>query len=109
MTSITRLPTVWPIRPLSHPGMTWLGVAAMVKANGCCRVQEASNTVPLRQMAPTYCTTTVCCLAMAGPVPLTSVLVTSLVGGLVDGILIFGAAPVDAVTVGSGPPPLDTC
>src|SRR5215469_6126470 len=109
MTSITRLPTVWPIRPWFHPGMTWLGVAAMVKPNGCCRVQEASNTVPLRQIAPTYCTTTVCPLATAGPVPLTSVLLTSLVGGLLDGILIFGAVPAAAVTVGSEPPPLDTC
>src|SRR5215468_4171698 len=109
MTSITRLPTVWPTRPLSQPALAWLGLASMVKPKGWPRFQEASNTVPLFQIAPTYCTTTVCPLATAGPLPLTSVLVTSLAGGLLDGTLIFGAAPVAAVTLGSAPPPLDTC
>src|SRR5215470_9852201 len=100
MTSMTRLPTFWPGRPLSQPGMTWLGVAARVKPNGWFRFQEASKTVPDFQMAPTYCTTTVWPLTMAGPVPLTRVLVTSLAGGLPGGILIFGAVPVTAVTLG---------
>src|SRR5215468_11772492 len=112
MTSITRLPTVWPARPLSQPGMTWLGFLPMMKLNGWPRFQEASNTVPLplplRHSAPTYWTTTVWLASMAGPVPLTRTLVTSLDGGLDDGTLIFGAAPAAAVTVGSAPPPLDT-
>ncbi len=39
--------------------MTWLGVAPMVKPNGVPRDQEESNTLPVRQMAPTYWATTV--------------------------------------------------
>src|ERR1700750_2598774 len=113
MTSITRLPTVWPVRPFSQPRVTWLGLLAMTKLDVWPRFQEASNTVPfplpLRHSAPTYCTTTVCLALMAGPPPLTRTLVTSLAGGLDDGTLIFGAAPVAAVTLGSAPPPLDTC
>src|SRR5262249_57541337 len=110
MTSITRLPTVWPVRPLSQPGMTWLGFLPMMKLNGWSRFQEASNTVPLplplRHSAPTYCTTTVWLALTAGPVPLTRTLVTSLAGGLDAGTLIFGAAPAAAGTLGSPPPPL---
>src|SRR5205823_2636377 len=113
MTSITRLPTVWPVRPLSQPGMTWLGFLPMMKLNGWPRFQEASNTepspLPVRHSAPTYCTTTVWLALTAGPLPLTSTLVTSLAGGWPDGTLIFGAAPAAAVTLGSAPPPLDTC
>src|SRR5215472_10001089 len=109
MTSITRLPTVCPARPLSQPGITWLGLAAMVKPNGCFRFQDASNTWPLRQMAPVYWTTTVSPAATAGPVPLIRTLVVRFFGGLPLGILIVGAAPAVAVTVGSEPPPLDTC
>ena len=85
----------------------------MTKLNGWPRFQEASNTVPfplpLRHSAPTYCTTTVWLALTAGPLPLTRTLVTSLAGGLPDGTLIFGAAPAVAVTLGSAPPPLDTC
>src|SRR6516164_9498569 len=108
MTSITRLPTRCPIRPWSQPGMTLLGVAPMVKPNGWLRFQEASNTFPLAQIAPTYCTTTVCPLVTTGPFPCTSVLVTSVVGGLLAGILMVGALPVTAVTGGRPLPPLDT-
>src|SRR2546430_14420780 len=113
MTSSIRLPTVWPVRPLSQPGMTWLGLLPMTKLNGWPRFQEASNTVPfplpLRHSAPTYCTTTVWLALTAGPLPLTRTLVTSLAGGLPDGTLIFGAAPAAAVALGSAPPPLGTC
>src|ERR1700681_3295362 len=110
MTSITRLPTRWPMRPASRPGMTWVGVAPMVKPNGSPRLQDESKTLPVRQIAPTYWATTVWPLTTAGPDPLISVFVTSLVGGVLDeGILITGALPVVAVTVGSPPPPLETC
>src|SRR5499426_4511959 len=108
MTSITRLPTFWPTRPLSQPGMTWLGLAPIVKPNGWPRFQEASKTFPLFQIAPTYCTTTVCPLATAEPLPLTRVLVTSLAGGSPDGTLTVGAAPVLALTLGRPLPPLET-
>src|SRR5580700_4951483 len=110
MTSMTRLPTVWPTRPLSQPGMTWLGVAPMVKPKGWPRVQDASKTLPVRQITPTYWATTVWPLLTAAPDPLISVFATSADGGRPDeGILITGAVPEVAVTVGSAPPPLDTC
>ena len=47
-------------------------------------------------------------LATFGPLPLISVLVTSPEGGLSAGIVIVGALPVWAVTVGRVPPPLDS-
>src|SRR5581483_2606961 len=106
---MTRLPTFTPTNPLSQPGMTWLGEAPMVKPNGCPCCQEASNTVPLRQIAPTYWTTSVSPLATAGPVPATSVLTVSLDGGWLDGIVILGWVPAVAETLGSEPPPLETC
>src|SRR5215813_8305877 len=106
MTSITRLPTVWPTRPLSQPGMTWLGLLPMMKLNGWSRFQEASNTVPL-PLPLRHSTPTDCLALTTGPLPLTRTLVTSLAGGLPDGTLILGAAPVVAVTLGSPLPPLD--
>ena len=50
MESITRLPTVWPIRPLSQPGMTCSGDAPMTKPNGEPDVQEEPKTFLVRQM-----------------------------------------------------------
>jgi len=47
-------------------------------------------------------------LASFGPLPLISVLVTRLPGGLLAGIVIVGAVPVWGVTVGRLPPPLDS-
>ena len=65
--------------------------------------------MPVRQISPTYWVTTVWPLATTGPVPLTRVLVTSDVGAFFDvGIVMVGAAPGLAVTLGSEPPPLDT-
>src|SRR5215472_3934134 len=98
-----RLPTVWLTRPLSHPLITWLGLAPMVKPNGWPPVpcfQDASNTWPVRQFTPVYWTTTVSPWATAGPVPLIRVFDTRLVGGLPEGILMVGAAPLVSLTVG---------
>ena len=50
MESITRLPTVWPIRPLSQPGMTCSGDAPMMKPNGEPDDQEEPKTFLVRQM-----------------------------------------------------------
>ena len=47
-------------------------------------------------------------LATAGPLPLTSVLVTSELGGVAEVKDKVGAVPVLALTVGRLPPPLDT-
>ena len=89
--------------------MTWLGVAPIVKPNGVPRDHDESKTLLVRQIAPTYWLTTVWPLATTGPLPLTRVLTTSPVGGFPDfGMVIVGAAPGLAVTLGSEPPPLDT-
>src|ERR1039457_2525009 len=122
MTSSTRLPTVWPTRPMSHPVMTWLGGGPAGETGGgrraagaaktlprAPRVQDASKTLPVRQITPTYWATTVWPLLTTGPAPLIRGLVTSVVGGVpVVGILTTGALPVVAVTVGSVPPPSET-
>ena len=55
-----------------------------------------------------YWATTYWPLTSFGPLPLISVVVTKLVGGLLAGIVIVGALPGWAVTVGRLPPPLDT-
>ena len=47
-------------------------------------------------------------MATFGPLPLTSVLVTSPLGGEEDGKVSVGAVPALALTVGRVPPPLDT-
>ena len=47
-------------------------------------------------------------LTTFGPLPLISVLVTRADGGLFAGIVIVGALPVWAVTVGRLPPPFDS-
>src|SRR5690348_4945885 len=83
----------------------------MVKPNGWLRFHDESNTEPSRQIAPTYWTTTVSPSATVGPVPLIRTWVVRFFGGFPLGILIVGAAPgvAAAVTVGSLPPPCDTC
>jgi hypothetical protein len=58
MESITRLPMVWPTRPLSQPGMTCSGDAPMVKPNGEPDDQEDPKTFLVRQMKPAYCAMT---------------------------------------------------
>src|ERR1019366_3690586 len=109
MTSSTRLPTVWPTRPMSHPVMTWLGGAARGETKRGPRGRRGTQSPPARQITPTYWATTVWPLLTTGPAPLIRGLVTSVVGGVpVVGILTTGALPVVAVTVGSVPPPSET-
>ncbi len=109
MISITRLPTGTPSRPVSQPGMIWAGDAPIWKPNGAPLDQEESKTARVRQFRPTYWVTTSWPLVIFGPVPLISVLTTSLVGGDVFGIVTVGALPVTGLTVGRPPPPLETC
>src|SRR5579862_3570821 len=106
MTSMTRLPTVWPARPLSHPEITCAGDAPMTKPNGDPEVQEESKTFLVRQMYPVYWAMTYWPLASLGPLPLIRVLVTRAAGGLLAGMVMVGEAPAWAATVGSAPPPL---
>src|SRR5262249_32096198 len=108
ITSMTRLPTGTPTRPVSQPGMIWAGEAPISKPNGAPRDQEESKTLRVRQLRPTYCVTTSWPLATGGPDPLISVLTTSLLGRDGVGTFTLGAVPVLAETVGRLPPPLDT-
>src|SRR5579884_1850028 len=110
MTSMTRLPAGWPSRPVSHPLITWAGEEPIVNPNGCLRAHEASKTLPVRQITPTYWTTTVCPAATFGPEPLIRVLVTRLAGGLAClGMVIDGSVPgPDQDTEGRLPPPCET-
>src|SRR5215469_8005498 len=109
MTSMTRLPTGTPTRPWSQPGKIWAGVASISKPRSMPWDQDESKTARVRQLRPTYWVTTYWPLTTGGPDPLISVLTTRLLGGAVAGILTAGALPVEAVTVGKLPPPLDTC
>src|SRR5579863_1848520 len=107
MTSITRLPTDCPVRPVSQPVITCDGDASMMKPNGAAFCHDDENVWPVRQMTPVYCTTTLSPLTTFGPVPCASVFVTSLDGGLAPlGIVTVGGSP--GLTVGRLPPPDDT-
>src|ERR1700761_6100472 len=108
MTSMTRLPTVAPVRPVSQPVITCAGEAPMMKPNGDPDDQEELNTFLVRQMYPVYWAMTNCPLASFGPLPWMRVLVTRVDGGLPAGMVTVGAALAWAVTVGSVPPPLVT-
>src|SRR5215475_1304236 len=71
--------------------------------------QEALNTLPVRQFAPTYCATTVSLSVSVGPEPWIRVVTESLDGGALFGIVTTGCWPAVAVTVGSLPPPSLDC
>src|SRR6185437_4810551 len=111
MTSMTRLPTGTPVSPLTKPGTT--SAAFRAKLNGVpdelLEGHVVLKTCLVRQFTATYCATTVWLAASLGPVPWTRVLVTSLLGGEFLGMVIVGAAPVAALTVGRLPPPPETC
>src|SRR5215469_12587405 len=110
MTSSTRLPTGTPVRPWLKPAST---LPPSWNPNTCPACDEVgqllANTEPVRQSAPTNWATTVSPLVSFGPEPLIRVVTDRLAGGEVLGTVMTGAWPVLAVTVGSVPPPLDTC
>src|SRR5258708_4245562 len=111
ITSMTLLPTGTPTRPSFQPGTTF---PPSWKLNGrppgaADGGQVLLNTLPVRQMEPTYWATTVWPLASFGPEPLISVVTDSLAGGVFLGTAMTGDCPDAAVTVGSLPPPVDTC
>src|ERR1700744_5533190 len=111
MTSSTRLPTVWPTRPVSQPLMTWPSPITVVR--GVLRAQEESKTLPVRQITPVYWTAMSWPAFTTAPVPLIRGLTWRVFGAVVlAGILIVGPAVLfaaGAVTVGSAPPPLVDC
>src|ERR1700685_3685629 len=108
MTSSTRLPTVWPTRPVSQPGMTW--PSPITVAHGSLRDHEESKTFLVRQFMPVYWTTRYWPFLTTGPGPLISVLTWRVVGAAVFGMVIVGPLPAaPAVTVGSVPPPSEVC
>ncbi len=111
MESSTRLPTVWPTRALSQPGMTCSGEAPMTKPNGePCRPGGGAGGEGL--LGPPDVADVLgddeSPLATVGPSPLISVFVTSPLGGGEEGKVRVGALPAFALTVGRVPPPLDT-
>src|ERR1700722_2459409 len=111
MTSSTRLPTVWPTRPVSQPLITWPSPITVV--SGVLRAQEESKTAPVRQITPVYWTARSWPFFTTAPLPLIRVLTWRAFGAVVfAGILIVGPAVLfaaGAVTVGSEPPPLLAC
>src|SRR6266446_9766754 len=110
MTSITRLPTGWPARPVSQPGITCSGDAPMTKPNGEPDDQEEPNAFFVRQMYPVYWAMTYWPLTTVAPPPLMRAFTTSPLGGVEEeGNVSVGAPPVLALTVGRLPPPLDSC
>src|SRR5579863_8526617 len=107
MTSSTRLPTVWPTRPLSQPLITWPTPIAV--PNGWWRDQVESKVFFVRQITPAYWTTMNSPLVTFAPRPLIRVLTRSGLGGAVFGMVIFGPLPAGpAVTLGSAPPPFES-
>src|ERR1700722_3162504 len=107
MTSMTRLPTGTPARPWAQPGTTSV---PRLKLNGCpvgacADGQEVLKTLPVRQILPTYCATTVSPFTSFGPEPLINVVTDRPLGGELFGTVITGAAPALALTAGSDPPP----
>src|SRR5215469_10812225 len=107
---MTLLPTGRPTRPVFQAGMTLLSGNEVGGAPGwAADGQSLLNSFPVRQIEPIYLVTSVCPGFTAGPVPLISVVTTSLAGGPFLGKARFGAWPGVAETVGSAPPPLLTC
>src|SRR5215469_3071999 len=107
---MTRLPTGTPTRPVFHAGISWPSWNTFGGVVGCCSDGQLSlNTLPVRQIDPTYLTT-IASLAFTGaPVPLIRVFTTSLLGGADFGMAICGDAPVAVEIFGRAPPPSVTC
>src|SRR5215469_15475381 len=104
MTTITLLPTVTPASALLRPGSTWFPPAwklSSCPAALCADGQDVANCLPVRQLTPTYCATTVSPLATFGPEPWISVVTDSFEGGEFFGTVTTGAWPGFAVTDGS--------
>src|SRR6266487_1037165 len=98
---MTRLPTGAPIRPVCQAGMSLSSVNTLGGTEGCAADgQLLLNTLPVRQIEPTYLTTIDCFAVTGAPVPLIRVLTISLLGGAILGTLICGTPPTPAVTVG---------
>src|SRR5216683_2045862 len=100
--SSTRLPTGRPPSPASQPGITW--PAPSTKDWGTLRVQDESNTLPVRHTMPVYCTTTVSPFRIGWPWPRISTCETSFLGGAAfEGTVITGPGEPDLTVGMSGP------
>src|SRR5579859_685223 len=101
-----RLPTGTPTRPVFQAGMSCPSVNTFGGVVGDDSVGQLSlNTLPVRQIDPTYLTTIDSPDFTGTPVPLISVVITSLAGGDFFGMAIVGDVPSDAVILGRVPPP----
>src|SRR6266851_4421661 len=107
---MTRLPTGTPTRPVFQPAITWPSLNTVgIEWGRADDGQFSSKICLLRQITPTYLTTTTCPARTAGPGPLISVVTVRPAGGAVFGIVTAGISPGCADTVGRRPPPLLTC
>src|SRR5829696_963222 len=95
MVSSRRPPTFIPSTPRSQPGITM--PAPSWKMNGSPRSQEASNSLPLLKLTPTYWTVTSSPAFASGPVPASRSSISSFLGGAPFGTvtsgLVFSAVP----------------
>src|ERR1700678_1158698 len=106
MTSSTRLPTVWPTRPVSQPGMTSPSPIRVV--NGSLSAHDDWKILPVRQISPVYWTAMSSPFFTTAPVPLTRALTTSFFDGVAL-VLIVTVGPAvlpaaGAITGGDGRP-----
>src|SRR5215813_13819560 len=107
---MTRLPTGTPTMPVFQAGIRRSRLNTVGGAVGCVPDgQLLLNTLPVRQIEPTYLATMDWCAWIGAPVPWISVLATSWLGGAVFGTVICGTPPGPAATVGKLPPPLVMC
>src|SRR5215472_11309346 len=103
---MTRLPTGTPTKPVFHAGISWPSLNTFGGVVGCASDGQSSlNTLPVRQIDPTYLTTIASPAFTGTPLPLIRVFTTSLRGGADFGMAICGEAPTWALTVGRMPPP----
>src|SRR5262245_52020872 len=102
----TRLPVFTPVKPSTQPLMTW--ESSRVKEAGSLRSHEASNTLPVLQLRPTYLTTTRSPLATGAPSPWITFRTVVSAGGFTEvGIVIVGFLSPAPLTAGRAPPPPD--
>src|SRR5262245_5883574 len=102
----TRLPVFTPVKPSTHPLITW--ESSRLKQAGSWPSHEWSNTLPWLRLRPPYLTTTRLPLATGAPSPSITFRTVVLAGGFAEaGIVIVGFSSPAPLTAGRAPPPPD--